>query len=1608
MTQTTTYDIIRNRLQQQADELRTRLQQLNTARKDVFGAVESALIANDRITTGNYCTARDIVAVGEHCILGYNVHLGLRSGIQLTDVFSIYRFHGKGFEEAGLSLLQKEEFQTDFHNLYRYYKEAYFARFAQRGRHLYMIFHLKPGGTDFKAFKWLRTDEGLQYVDNRSDQEVRFPNQYEFRWQQAGRDEQRHGRHPHVSILDRVFVETTGGDLTIKVEDNTNDGRGIYTEPVEYKDQTLDDAEFAYADLGHLIALRIKPYQEDYRYFVFNEKMQSVERVAALADSGVLLPDQQGLIFANGYYLQTGEYKLFDHSPTGLLFKKRIASPNGEDFLFVFYRADSGTYLLLHYNIINQEVATPIVCNGFTLFPNGELAYFKAEEEPTKHHVLQIWQTPFLEGEVIPSEHTDAYLYKVGNKDIVRAMAECQEILTLTGKEDAYANLYDELVKRTTDVLDRYYWIDQPDAFQLDAPLKALRQTANTAIEEYEKKVSAQRRDQVEMQRVEKEAQARFDAIRRASFDRIEDFVANLAGLRAIRGDIAGLRELRYADIEQVDALEEQAQKAQSQLAEDCVAFLLEEDALLPYRKQIEAEAARIPQLETARQAAELEAAFDEIGKALELLIEIVSNLKIEDATQTTRIIDGISALFTLLNQHKAAVKQRGKQFRTQESKAEFDAQLKLLDQSIINYLDLADTPEKCDDYLTKLMVQLEELEGKFAEVDAFVTELSVKREEVYAALESRKNSLVEARNSRTANLAKAADRILSGMQKRAAAFKEEAEVNSFFAADLMVEKVRDLIRQLQELDDSNKANAVQTQLKTLKEDTLRSLRDRKELFEEGENIIRLGQHRFSVNVQPLELTVVHDDGQLLYHLTGTNFYEPIEDEVLLHTQAVWQQSLISENPEVCRSEYLAYQLYREHPDWPVKTAALLPLVTKAAGQRYAEGYTKGIHDADATIMLSTLLEMSQGISLLRFPPTVRACAKSWWTAFVETDRKALFQKQLKSAGEILELFPNTREFDYLIEELAEDLQAFVDHTRLFPAFTVERAAEYLFHELAQDDHFVISAEAGQLYRQFVDLLSGKKALKRFKQSLDALRERPRERYLLIRKWVHAFLEEQGEAQWLPYQEEIAALLFADDFEKTRVIELQTSRQLEGLRSDHPVLKEGRYELNFHAFMDKLERYCGETVPLFEQFQSRKRTITAEAKEALQLDNFKPRVMSSFVRNRLIDKVYLPLFGDNLAKQMGTAGEQTRTDRMGLLLLLSPPGYGKTTLMEYIANRLGLIFMKINGPAIGHQVTSLAPQDANSMAAAKELEKLNLALEMGDNIMLYVDDIQHCHPEFLQKFISLCDAQRRIEGVYKGKAKTYDLRGSRFAVVMAGNPYTESGDRFQIPDMLANRADIYNLGDIIGDSAAAFKLSYLENALTSNSTLAQLAGRSMKDVHMLIQSVETGQLEGLEYEGSHSAQELADYRKVLQLLLKVRDVVLTVNQAYIRSAAMAEDYRTEPAFKLQGSYRNMNKLAEKIAPIMNESELRTLLLAHYEGEVQTLTADAEANFLKLKELLGWLSPEEAARWSAIKTAFQKKQRFGGADGSDRMAQVIAQMDAFNEGLSGIRRALEAE
>ena len=270
---------------------------------------------------------------------------------------------------------------------------------------------------------------------------------------------------------------------------------------------------------------------------------------------------------------------------------------------------------------------------------------------------------------------------------------------------------------------------------------------------------------------------------------------------------------------------------------------------------------------------------------------------------------------------------------------------------------------------------------------------------------------------------------------------------------------------------------------------------------------------------------------------------------------------------------------------------------------------------------------------------------------------------------------------------------------------------------------------------------------------------------------------------------------------------VQTSRTgitLEGLLGQHPRIKNRQLTVRLDQFLGRLQQYREKNVPAYQAYRDLRQQIIQRERAHLRLEELKPHPLSSFVRNQLINDVYFPLIGDNFAKQMGTAGKDKRTDLMGLLLLISPPGYGKTTLMEYLAQRLGLVFVKINCPTLGHSVTSIDPEEAPNVTARQELEKLNLALEMGSNVMLYLDDIQHSNPEFLQKFISMADGQRRIEGVWKGRPRTYDLRGKRFCLAMAGNPYTESGEMFKIPDMLANRADIYNLGDVLSGREAVF------------------------------------------------------------------------------------------------------------------------------------------------------------------------------------------------------------
>ncbi|MCP4456058.1 MAG: AAA family ATPase, partial [Planctomycetes bacterium] len=949
------YEIIQNRLKTQGKSLRGRLDQLNVTRREAFGAVEHKLLASERISTNNNCVPRDMVPIGDKFIFGYNVFVGLRPETTLQDVFAVYAWQAGSFSPCSLELIQTEQFLADFKNLYRYYKRTTFAKFAVIGHHLFMVFRVGRDVKDVKTFKWLIRDNGLEYLDNRSDHEYRFPSQHEFEWRRTTQDMFHEGRHPHISIKDRVFVETVGGDLTIKIEDNTKSGEGIYSEPVDNSDQTLSDAEIYYAIVGNAILLKIRPYEEKtFRYILFNEKIQKAIRLDAIQEACVLLPEDHGLIFPKGYYLQTGLLKQFETDMRDMVFEKRITSPNGEDYLFIFYNRANGVYVLLSYNLIEQKIATPVVCNGYSFFEDGKLCCFRADDEAKKHHVIQIWQTPYYDADFAMPVHTESALNKIGNKDIVRAMAECTEVLNFIDQEDTYANLYMDMGRKAEDITDTYFWIDTPETFQLNEPLLAIKEAADAAVEEYEKVQRTKAHTRSEIDRVTIQVRDSIQAIDVAPFDSIHGFVNHLSQLRTLRGEVVSLRDLRYADNTQIDALDTEVAEHTDCLSQKCVEFLLDPHALAPYIATIEAQDQQVPDLAKVMDAKALQEDVGHTASELEMLTDIVSNLKIEDATQTITIIENISTVYAKVNQVKSGLKNKLNEIGRVEGQAEFASQLKLIDQSVISTMDVCDTPDRCDEYLSKTMVQLENLEGRFADFDDFIVALADKREELYNAFESRKVQLTAKRNQRASALMASAERILRGIDNRVQAAKTINEINGYFAADIMIERVRETIAKLTDLGDTVKADDIKSRLKTIHQDAVRQLKDRLALYEDGDTLIRLGNHRFSINKQALTGTLVQKDDGFYFHLTGTGFFERIEDETLDQTKDVWHLEVASETPDVYRAEYLAYLMHQSLATSDIQTLTIAPMeaVTQAIhsfmGPRYDEGYVKGVHDHDA------------------------------------------------------------------------------------------------------------------------------------------------------------------------------------------------------------------------------------------------------------------------------------------------------------------------------------------------------------------------------------------------------------------------------------------------------------------------------------------------------------------------------------------------------------------------------------------------------------------------------------------------------------------------------------
>ncbi|MEU9607497.1 DNA repair ATPase [Streptomyces sp. NPDC048057] len=1558
------YDVLRTRLRRGAAELQRRADALNSSRTNAFGAAELRLARTAPLRSDAPATPRDAVAVGGALLIAWDPPAALSPETSVGDVFALYdRELQRLPEDAVPGLLDDPAFHAEFAALCRYFRGARLERLRVTGERLLAVF--RTGEKDVRVLRWSLAPRG--FLDARGERDLAdAPPAQDVVWTETSRDDHVPGRHPHVRVTDGVFVAVTGGALTVKTVDDTDAPDGVHAEPVDDPSQALADAEVAWARVGTLVLLRVRPYNEDVvRHLVVDTLTSSVVRLDGVGESCRRLPDDQGVVFPGGYCLTNGTVRTFEtvdaksaHEP--LEFERAVHSPGGENVLYVF-RGD-GRSRLLPYDTIREEVAAPLACDAYALFDDGSLLALHGADEPSRVHQVRLWESPYV-AETHPLPAVDGPLARIGNADLVRGVADAFALArraAAVGDAEGTptVELYEALVADCERTADRYPWLGDAEVGDLRTPLTELRGTAGRALEEFAT-VRALTASAAEALAEAAATVARLvRRIRGEAPASAEEWIARITELRAARGRLVTLKEMRYADVAAIDALAGDVEADTASAARRAVAFLQREEAFAGYAEEVAALADRAAALTTAAEAEEVVARLDERAAGLRTLTEVVTGLEVADATVRTGILERVAGVVGAVNRARATLVGRRRELAEQEGRAEFTAEFALLAQSVTGALAAATTPEECDGQLTRLLLHLEDLESRFADHDGFLAQIAEQRSEVYEAFSARRQALQDDRARRTERLAQSAERAVETVARRAAALPDADAVHTYFGSDPMVARIRRTADELRALGDAVRAEELAGRLKVARQEAVRALRDRLELFADGGDTIRLGRHRFAVTAQEPELTLVPRGDGMAYALTGTDFRAPVKGEEFAAARPYWTRSLPSESPDVYRAEHLAARLL------PAAVAGGDPagLVARAVADAYDEGYERGVHDHDAEALLRAVTGLWRTAGLLRFPGGERARAQLFWAGLADAAVRERWARQARSLVAARERFGPSSALAALHAELTDAVGSSV-------------AAEYLVEELATGESFATGGAARELLAGFHDAVDESYDVRDVLDALDAGEARR-----LVEGWLGAYATD-AEPDVVA---EAVALELCPKLERYDVAAAQVAT-VTGLLGDHPRLRQGSLTVRLDEFLTRTADFAAREVPGFRAYQKLRTALVAAERERLRLAEHRPRVMSAFVRNRLVDEVYLPLVGDSLARQIGAAGDDKRTDSGGLLLLLSPPGYGKTTLVEYVAQRLGLLLVKVDGPALGRDTVSLDPAQAPDAAARAELEKVEFALTAGNNVLLYLDDIQHTSPELLQRFIPLCDASRRLGG--------RDLRGKRFAVCMAGNPYTESGERFRLPDMLANRADVWDLGDVLTGREEAFELSFVENALTSHPLLAPLAGRGRGDVELLVRlaagdaSADRG---GLVH--PYEPGELTQVVDVLRHVLAARRTVLAVNAAYIASAGVSEAARTEPPFRLQGSYRDMNRIVQRLSPAMNDAELTAVVTDHYTAEARALPGDTEANVLKLAELRGALDGPGAARWAAVKEAYGRA-RARERDPFGELAERIAAVEA---------------
>ena len=154
--------------------------------------------------------------------------------------------------------------------------------------------------------------------------------------------------------------------------------------------------------------------------------------------------------------------------------------------------------------------------------------------------------------------------------------------------------------------------------------------------------------------------------------------------------------------------------------------------------------------LERVKKTKEIQPLIDKLNQVMDglnVLTEAKERLQVDDIEIQTKITQSIQEIRRKSNQVKFAVDNHHKRLRETESALQFGADISLFDSEMEAGIARSETPEDCDEALSRLSGILDDLDARFGDVDKFIAEIDEKRESLQAALFTKKQTLLEARN---------------------------------------------------------------------------------------------------------------------------------------------------------------------------------------------------------------------------------------------------------------------------------------------------------------------------------------------------------------------------------------------------------------------------------------------------------------------------------------------------------------------------------------------------------------------------------------------------------------------------------------------------------------------------------------------------------------------------------------------------------------------------------------------------------------------------------------------------------------------------------------------